>query len=417
MPWYKTGTVSVVQNSNAVIGTNTAFIANARVGDAFRGPDGGWYEVTNIASDTALSISPNYQGITNGAGVYALAPMQGYVKDSADALRALVNQYGAKLAALGTTGNYEILPITKGGTGATDQAGARTALNLVDTNGLPEGANNKYFTLDRVLQSVLTGLSLASSAVVVATDTVLGAIGKLQAQVTARAMKGANGDITSLTGLTTALSISQGGTGTSNATTARANLGAASAGNNSDIVNLTGLNSAKINGSNNANAQGLWLMWNTGIVGASGTADFICNQGGGSGGFTWRSVNINNTVGGPTMYYTYSGNLNVPGTVSQGSDRRLKKNDVEISDGLERIMRIRPVEFDRRDFLDSEDYPHHEVGVIAQELFEITPLLVTPADPESEQDIWRVNYTGLIPYLVSAIKTLKTEIEELKAGA
>jgi len=117
MPWYKAGTVSVTQNSNTVIGTGTAFIANSRVGDAFRGPDGGWYEVINIASDTALAISPNYQGATNATGIYALAPMQGYVKDSADALRALVNQYGAKLAALGTTGNYDILPPEKGGTG------------------------------------------------------------------------------------------------------------------------------------------------------------------------------------------------------------------------------------------------------------------------------------------------------------
>jgi hypothetical protein len=128
MPWYKSGTVSVTQNSNAVIGAGTAFIANSRVGDAFRGPDGGWYEVTNIASDTAMSISPNYQGATNAAGIYALAPMQGYVKDSADALRAFVNQYGPKLAALGTTGNYDILPVTKGGTGGTDQASARTGL-------------------------------------------------------------------------------------------------------------------------------------------------------------------------------------------------------------------------------------------------------------------------------------------------
>ncbi|MDF2642425.1 MAG: hypothetical protein K0R45_1697, partial [Pseudomonas sp.] len=45
MTWYKSGTVSVDQNSSAVIGTGTAFIANSRVGDAFRGPDGNWYEV------------------------------------------------------------------------------------------------------------------------------------------------------------------------------------------------------------------------------------------------------------------------------------------------------------------------------------------------------------------------------------
>lgn len=130
MPWYKSGTVSVTQNSNAVLGTGTAFIANSRVGDAFRGPDGAWYEVTNIASDAAMSISPNYQGATNASGGYALAPLQGYVKDSADALRSLVNLYGAKLAALGTTGNYDILPVAKGGTGGADQASARSGLGL-----------------------------------------------------------------------------------------------------------------------------------------------------------------------------------------------------------------------------------------------------------------------------------------------
>jgi hypothetical protein len=169
MPWYKSGTVSVTQNSNAVIGTGTAFIANSRVGDAFRGPDGGWYEVTNIASDTAMSISPNYQGATNAAGIYALAPMQGYVKDSADALRAFVNQYGPKLAALGTTGNYDILPVTKGGTGGTDQASARTGL--------------------------------------------------------AAAKSGSNSDITALTGMTTALSVEQGGTGGKTPADARAGIG------------------------------------------------------------------------------------------------------------------------------------------------------------------------------------------------
>jgi len=148
MPWYKSGTVSVTQNSNAVIGTGTAFISNGRVGDAFRGPDGGWYEVTNIASDTALSISPPYNGATTGAGGYALAPMQGYVKDSADALRSIVNQYGAKLAALGTTGNYDILPLSKGGTGATDQAGARAALGIDAITPISKGGTGATTALN-----------------------------------------------------------------------------------------------------------------------------------------------------------------------------------------------------------------------------------------------------------------------------
>jgi len=170
MPWYKSGTVSVALNSNAVIGTGTAFIANGRVGDAFRGPDGGWYEITNIASDTAMSISPNYQGVTNTAGVYALAPMQGYVKDSADALRALVNQFGGVLAVLGTDPTL---------------AGVRDALNLTTTDGLSEGTTNLYFTAARAIASALSGFVTTTNLPVVATDSIVVAAGKLQAQIAA----------------------------------------------------------------------------------------------------------------------------------------------------------------------------------------------------------------------------------------
>ncbi|WP_250963080.1 hypothetical protein [Pseudomonas sp. CG7] len=131
MPWYKTGTVNVTLNSNAVTGVGTAFIANCRVGDAFRGPDGRWYEVTNASSNTSLSISPAYLGPTASGGSYALAPMQGYVKDSADALRDIVNTYGSQLAALKTTGNYDILPVSKGGTGGENITDAQIGLGLV----------------------------------------------------------------------------------------------------------------------------------------------------------------------------------------------------------------------------------------------------------------------------------------------
>ena len=109
---------------------STAFIANSRVGDAFRGPDGAWYEVTNIASDSALSISPNYQGPTVAAGSYALAPMQGYVKDLADQARAIIQQWGATLAGLGPLSSVTVAPVSNGGTGATSAAAARTNLGL-----------------------------------------------------------------------------------------------------------------------------------------------------------------------------------------------------------------------------------------------------------------------------------------------
>jgi len=100
MTWSRAGTVSVSQNSNTVIGSGTAFIADGRVGDAFIGPDGALYEVTNIASSTALAIAPAYHGATIASGVYALAPMQGYNKATADALRAASLQVGDALNGL-----------------------------------------------------------------------------------------------------------------------------------------------------------------------------------------------------------------------------------------------------------------------------------------------------------------------------
>jgi hypothetical protein len=57
-------------------------------------------------------------------------PVQGYDKMLSDAFNSLNNQFGPKLAALGTTGNYDILPVAKGGTGSTNQSDARSALGL-----------------------------------------------------------------------------------------------------------------------------------------------------------------------------------------------------------------------------------------------------------------------------------------------
>ncbi|ANA49271.1 hypothetical protein PMW_146 [Pseudomonas phage phiPMW] len=155
MAWYGTGTVAVTLNSVTVTGTGTQFSANVRVGDAFKGPDGRWYEVTNVASATVISISPAYAGTTATTQAYTIAPIQGYVKESADQLRSITNQYGATLALFGNaanittlrtniqaaksgansditsiTGLTTALAVSQGGTGGNTQAAARTGLGL-----------------------------------------------------------------------------------------------------------------------------------------------------------------------------------------------------------------------------------------------------------------------------------------------
>ena len=52
------------------------------------------------------------------------------------------------------------------------------------TDAVPEGSVNFYFTAARVLAAALTGISFGAVSAITATDTLLTAFGKLQAQVT-----------------------------------------------------------------------------------------------------------------------------------------------------------------------------------------------------------------------------------------
>jgi len=74
--------------------------------------------------------------------------------------------------------------ITIASQGNVQSVNAKTGAVVLTTTDISEGTN-QYFTAARVRAVVLTGLSLATNAVISATDTVLSAFGKLQAQITA----------------------------------------------------------------------------------------------------------------------------------------------------------------------------------------------------------------------------------------
>jgi hypothetical protein len=68
--------------------------------------------------------------------------------------------------------------------GNVQSVNTKTGAVVLTTSDISEGTN-EYFTAARVRAVVLTGLSLVTNAVISATDTVLSAFGKLQAQITA----------------------------------------------------------------------------------------------------------------------------------------------------------------------------------------------------------------------------------------
>ncbi|WP_178119728.1 hypothetical protein [Pseudomonas sp. RGB] len=127
--WFSEGTVTVTNGNATVTGVGTKF-SNCRSGDMFVGPDNGIYQVINPASDTSLSISPAYRGATASGAVYGIVPVNGYPKALADAVNQMVQQWGATLAGLGSVSTENIVPVAKGGTGASVPAAARANLGL-----------------------------------------------------------------------------------------------------------------------------------------------------------------------------------------------------------------------------------------------------------------------------------------------
>jgi len=65
-----TGTIAINANSNTITGTNTRFTQQARIGDkiVIRGMT---HYVSQVVSDTSMSVSPDYRGVTNVSGVKA----------------------------------------------------------------------------------------------------------------------------------------------------------------------------------------------------------------------------------------------------------------------------------------------------------------------------------------------------------
>lgn len=130
MAWYRTGTVTLTAGSATVAGAGTDFVSNVRVGDAFIDPNGGQHEVTNIASATAISISPAWSGATIAGATYSIMPVNGYVKKLADSAAQMIADWGSILAGIGPVASQSVVPVNMGGTGATTAAAARTALGL-----------------------------------------------------------------------------------------------------------------------------------------------------------------------------------------------------------------------------------------------------------------------------------------------
>ena len=106
-------------------------------------------------------------------------------------------------------------------------------------------------------------------------------------------------------------------------------------------------------------------------------------------------VNGNTTIGN---------DLTVTGDIVVSSDARLKANIASLGTTLAKLLQI-----DGKTYTMKKD-GKQKIGVLAQDIQKVFPELVTTDD----KDMLAVNYQGLVPVLINALKEQQSEINELK---
>ena len=103
----------------------------------------------------------------------------------------------------------------------------------------------------------------------------------------------------------------------------------------------------------------------------------------------------------------YDGSATLSGDLTINSDMRLKSNILSLSGALAKLLEI-----DGKTYTMKSNEKDTKIGLLAQDVLKVFPELVK-AENNSEETL-SVNYQGLIPVLINAIKEQQVQIDELK---
>lgn len=328
------GTIALTNNSVALTGTGTAFTTDLKAGDFVVVIVGGvtyTLGVKAITSATALTLITAYGGPTASGNAWTAVP---------------------NATLVGITAQV-----------AADVAKAIRGLNLDKANWQQVFSGTGTITVTLPDGSTYSGPAWNS----------------LTTLLNNKAAKGANSDITSLSGLTTPLTIGQGGTGAPTAAAARAALGAFSTAGGSVTGSITsggsitgaataGLAVAANNPNVNNRAEknnaldpvnaGDWVAWdiyrwftNSIICGAMRSGDTNIQS---------YTISMSGTSSATWRFLT-NGNATASGTWTSGSDERHKLDIKLVNNALAAVLTFRGATYSKKD-------GGREVGLIAQDV-------------------------------------------------
>jgi hypothetical protein len=131
---------------------------------------------------------------------------------------------------------------------------------------------------------------------------------------------------------------------------------------------------------------------------------------------TWHKYG-NVGIGATSPAYTLevNGSAGKPGGGSwtAASDRRLKQNIKPFTDGLDKVLEINPVSYNYNELSGHDTKPEY-VGVIAQELQQISPKMVGSFKKDGTQYL-DVDNSAMVYMLINAVQEQQQEIKKLKA--
>lgn len=107
------------------------------------------------------------------------------------------------------------------------------------------------------------------------------------------------------------------------------------------------------------------------------------------------------------MIVLVDGTTTIAGDLTINSDARLKSNVISLGSTLNKLLSL-----DGKSYTLKTDESKQKIGLLAQDIQEVFPELVKEAS--DKQGTLSVNYQGLIPVLINAIKEQQTEIQVLK---
>ncbi|EMN0394133.1 tail fiber domain-containing protein [Citrobacter freundii] len=390
------GTLTLNNNSASVAGTDTTFTTELAAGDFIVAIVGGipyTLPVKTVNSNTSATLVSNFTGPTqSGTAWYAVPRVAmnlvtaALVAQSAEALRGL--NYDKQ--------NWQSI-----------FSGSGTV-----TVRLPDGT-----TYSGPAWGSITGRL----------DNLSTQVDNLATAMGGKAKSGANNDITSLSGLTTALSILQGGTGSTTATGARNNFGL---GSSHDVTFGTLSTSgvlgdgkyaltAKVKGggysawatrggallANGETTDVAFSIWKANVPGVNVVAGMDAVLSSSTG------AEARMAVGGAGYTYSNTGTAQAIAWVST-SDIQFKKNIEKIRNALATVNQMEGCTYDKRQTLEeNEDTVYvHEAGLIAQELEEVFPEAVVTMGAEG---IKCVNPYPLVALLVNAVNEMSARMDEM----